>query len=69
MSEFNILFIHIFILLPLIIFYTDFGPYKSYPLYRNLVLEICRETVLSQNICTNKNLSMMHNLLATPGVN
>jgi hypothetical protein len=33
----SILFIHIFILL-LMIFYTDFGTYKSYPLNRNLVL-------------------------------
>jgi hypothetical protein len=25
--------------------------------------------ILSQHICTNKNISMMHNLLATHGVN
>jgi uncharacterized membrane protein (DUF106 family) len=40
------------------------------PLNRNLVLEICKERVythLSQHICTNKNHSMMHNLLATHG--
>jgi hypothetical protein len=46
MLEFTILFLHIFILLLLINFlYTDFGPYKSYPLNRNLVLEICKERV------------------------
>ena len=24
-------------------FFTSFGPYKSYPLNRNLVLEICKD--------------------------
>ena len=44
LSDFAILFIHIFILV-LLLFYTNFGPYKSYPLNRNLVLEICKERV------------------------
>jgi hypothetical protein len=37
-------------------FYT-FGYYKSYPLNKNLILEICKKknvTMLPQNICTNK---------------
>jgi hypothetical protein len=33
--------------------YTDFGPYKSYPLNRNLVLEICKEKVYNHIVSTH----------------
>jgi hypothetical protein len=46
-------FIYLFILL-LFFSYTNFGLYKSYPLNRNLVLEICKERVYTQHICTHK---------------
>jgi hypothetical protein len=65
MSEFTILFLLIFILLLLINFfsYTDFGPYKFYPLNRNLVLEICKErgiTMLSQVLNTYAQTKSQH---------
>jgi hypothetical protein len=48
-------FIYLFILL---FFNTEFGPYKSYPLNRNLVLEICKERVydyvISEHMHTQK---------------
>jgi hypothetical protein len=46
---------------------TNFGLYKSYPLNRNLVLEICKRVhnhVISKHM-HKQNLSMMHTLLAT----
>jgi hypothetical protein len=45
---------YIFILSFSFFYSTNFGPYKSYPLNRNLVLEICKERVYTQHIYANK---------------
>jgi hypothetical protein len=52
--------------------YYKVGYYKSYPLNRNLVLEICKKRVYNHVISKHmhkQNLIMMHNLLATHRVN
>jgi hypothetical protein len=36
-------YIIIFLFIYFVFFYTNFGLYKSYPLNRNLVLEICKD--------------------------
>jgi hypothetical protein len=46
----NSLFYYLFIYL-VIIFYTGFGLYKSYPLNRNLVLEICKKRDTEGLVC------------------
>jgi hypothetical protein len=49
-----------------------YGVTNPTPLTKILSLRFVRKwciITLSPNICTNKNLSMMHNLLATHGVN
>jgi hypothetical protein len=56
----------------LLFFVYNFEYYKSYPLNRNLVLEICKERVYIHIVSTHmhkQNLSMMHTLLTTRGVN
>jgi hypothetical protein len=62
-------FIYIFLLYFLI---QILGPYKSYPLNINVILEICKERVYTNIVSTHmhkQNLSMMYNLLAARGVN
>jgi hypothetical protein len=69
-SEFTILFIYLFILL--LFLYKILGLTNPTSLTEISSSRFVRQgctTMSSQNICTNKNLSMMHTLLATHGVN
>jgi hypothetical protein len=62
----------VYLFISLFYYYTNFRPYKSYPFNRNLVLEIYKEMVYNHVISKHmhkQNLSMMHNLLTTYGVN
>jgi hypothetical protein len=65
--------IDILISLFIILFFsTSFGFTNPTPINRNLVLEICKERVYTHIISKHmhkQNLSMMHTLLATHGVN
>jgi hypothetical protein len=66
------IFLHIFILLLYFFLIQILGLTNPTPLTEISSLRFVRKgciLILSQHICTNKNISMMHTLLATHGVN